>query len=53
MSDGHTTEDLTRYGAPPVDAVIAHTNLYWSFQTAPDRTAAVVAAADVDFPPAP
>jgi nicotinamidase-related amidase len=52
VSDAHTTEDLTQWGAPPVDAVIAHTNLYWSFQAAPDRTAAVVPAADVDFQPA-
>ncbi|AXO34503.1 isochorismatase [Micromonospora sp. B006] len=25
------------------------TNLYWSFQTAPGRTAGTVEAADVDF----
>jgi nicotinamidase-related amidase len=49
VSDAHTTEDLTRYGAPPVDQVIAHTNLYWSFQEAPGRTAEVVKAADVAF----
>jgi len=49
VSDAHTTEDLTQWGAPPVDAVIAHTNLYWSFQTAPDRTAAVVSTAEVDL----
>jgi nicotinamidase-related amidase len=49
VSDAHTTEDLTAYGAPPVEQVIAHTNLYWSFQDAPDRTAAVVPAAEVAF----
>ena len=27
VSDAHTTEDLTEYGAPPVEPVIAHTNL--------------------------
>src|SRR5687768_15629626 len=42
VSDAHTTEDLTAYGAPPPEQVIAHTNLYWSFQDAPGRTAAVV-----------
>ena len=42
VSDAHTTEDLTEWGAPPPDQVIAHTNLYWSFQTAPGRTAATV-----------
>ena len=36
-------------GAPPPDQVIAHTNLYWSFQTAPGRSAGTVATADVDF----
>ncbi|MFI2639923.1 cysteine hydrolase family protein [Streptomyces sp. NPDC018610] len=49
VSDAHTAGDKTRWGAPPVDQVIAHTNLYWSFQRAPGRTAGVVAAEDVDF----
>ncbi|MFT3851944.1 MAG: isochorismatase family protein [Ilumatobacteraceae bacterium] len=49
VGDAHTTEDLTSYGAPPPDQVIAHTNLYWRFQTAPGRTADVVDTADVDF----
>jgi len=49
VSDAHTTEDLTEYGAPPPDQVIAHTNLYWSFHTAPGRSADTVATADVDF----
>lgn len=49
VGDAHTTEDLTAYGAPPPAAVIAHTNLYWSFQAAPGRTAATVGSADVAF----
>jgi nicotinamidase-related amidase len=49
VEDAHTTEDLSPWGAPPPDQVIAHTNLYWSDQTAPGRTAGTVAAADVDF----
>ncbi|MCX6405934.1 MAG: isochorismatase family protein [Propionibacteriales bacterium] len=49
VSDAHTTEDLTAYGAPPPGQVVAHTNLYWQFQGGPDRTADVVAAADVAF----
>jgi nicotinamidase-related amidase len=49
VSDAHTTEDLTAWGAPPPNQVIAHTNLYWSDQTAPGRTAGTVATADVDF----
>ena len=39
-------------GAPSPDLVIAHTNLYWSDQSAPGRTAATVEATDVDFGPA-
>lgn len=49
VSDAHTTEDLTEWGAPPPDQVIAHTNLYWSDQSAPGRTAGTVATDDVDF----
>lgn len=49
VSDAHTTEDLTKWGAPPPDQVIAHTNLYWSYQTAPGRTAGTVETKDVDF----
>jgi nicotinamidase-related amidase len=51
VSDAHTTEDLTEYGAPPPDKVIAHTNLYWGDQRAPGRTAGTVTTADVDFTP--
>ena len=47
VEDAHTTEDLTQWGAPPPDQVIAHTNLYWSFQSAPGRVADVVASSDV------
>jgi nicotinamidase-related amidase len=49
VSDAHTTEDLTAWGAPPPDQVIAHTNLYWSHQEAPGRTAGTVETKDVDF----
>ncbi len=49
VSDAHTAQDKTAWGAPPVPDVIAHTNLYWGFQAAPGRTAQVVAAADVVF----
>jgi nicotinamidase-related amidase len=49
VSDAHTTEDLSAYGAPPPAQVVAHTNLYWSFHTAPGRTAGTMATADVDF----
>ena len=49
VSDAHTTEDLTAWGAPPPEQVIAHTNLYWSNQSAPGRTAGTVETKDVDF----
>jgi nicotinamidase-related amidase len=49
VSDAHTTEDQTAWGAPSPDQVIAHTNLYWTYQTAPARTAGTVATKDVDF----
>jgi nicotinamidase-related amidase len=49
VSDAHTTEDLTAWGAPPPDQVIAHTNLYWTYQKAPGRTAGTVETKDVDF----
>jgi nicotinamidase-related amidase len=53
VSDAHTTEDLSAWGAPPPDQVIAHTNLYWKYQTAPGRTAGTVETKDVDFGAAP
>jgi isochorismate hydrolase len=49
VSDAHTTEDQTAWGAPPPEQVIAHTNLYWTYQTAPGRTAGTVETKDVDF----
>ncbi|HEY1420521.1 MAG TPA: cysteine hydrolase family protein [Candidatus Dormibacteraeota bacterium] len=49
VSDAHTTEDQTEWGAPPPDKVIAHTNLYWTDQTAPGRTAGTVETKVVDF----
>jgi nicotinamidase-related amidase len=49
VDDAHTTEDQSAWGAPTPDKVIAHTNLYWQYQTAPGRTAAVKATKDVKF----
>jgi nicotinamidase-related amidase len=49
VSDAHTTEDLTAWGAPPPDQVIAHTNLYWANEAAPGRTAGTVETKNVDF----
>ncbi|MFI5607298.1 isochorismatase family protein [Amycolatopsis sp. NPDC051903] len=49
VGDAHTTEDLSAYGAPTPDKVIAHTNLYWNYHRAPGRTAGTVTTQDVDF----
>ncbi len=49
IADAHTTQDLSEWGAPPPEKVIAHTNLYWRYHTAPGRTAAVTTTKDVTF----
>jgi nicotinamidase-related amidase len=49
VGDAHTTEDLSPYGAPAPELVIAHTNLYWSDQTAPGRRADTVDTGEVSF----
>ena len=52
VGDAHTTGDKTEWGAPPPEAVITHTNLYWRYQSAPGRTAGTVDTAEVSFAPA-
>ncbi|MFF3563723.1 cysteine hydrolase family protein [Streptomyces sp. NPDC002574] len=49
VGDAHTTEDLTAYGAPTPEQVVAHTNLYWKWQSAPGRQGGTVDTADVTF----
>ncbi len=49
VKDAHTTDDQSKWGAPPPEQVIAHTNLYWTYQTAPGRTAGTVSTKEVDF----
>ncbi|MFK0171568.1 isochorismatase family protein [Streptomyces sp. NPDC090306] len=49
VGDAHTAGDKSAWGAPPVDQVVAHTNLYWSYQTAPGRTAGTASTKEVDF----
>ena len=52
VADAHTTDDPSQWGAP-LDAsqVIAHTNLYWTYTTAPGRRGATAKTADVEFTP--
>lgn len=49
VGDAHTTQDLTEYGAPAPEQVIAHTNLYWGWQSAPGRSAATLTTDRVSF----
>lgn len=49
VGDAHTTEDQSEWGAPTPDKVIAHTNLYWQYHTAPGRTTGVTDTKDVTF----
>jgi nicotinamidase-related amidase len=49
VGDAHTTEDQSEWGAPSPDLVIAHTNLYWKYHTAPGRIAGVEETKDVTF----
>jgi nicotinamidase-related amidase len=49
VSDAHTTENRTAWGAPPPDQIIAFTNLYWTYQSAPGRTAGTVETKGVQF----
>jgi nicotinamidase-related amidase len=51
VGDAHTTVDLSAYGAPPPEQVIAHTNLYWKYQAAPGRAGAVVESDKLEFQP--
>jgi nicotinamidase-related amidase len=49
VGDAHTTEDISEYGAPPPDKVIAHTNLYWDNESAPGREAGTLDTAEIKF----
>ena len=50
VSDAHTTEDPSQWGAPlNAEQVIAHTNLYWTYSEAPGRSGGTVATADLAF----
>jgi nicotinamidase-related amidase len=49
VGDAHTTEDRSAWGAPPPEQVIAHTNLYWQYQSAPGRAAGVTPTKAVTF----
>ena len=49
VGDAHTTEDLSAWGAPPPDQVIANTNLYWEDHSGPGHIAGVTETKDVAF----
>ena len=47
VSDAHTTEDMSE--SIPAVSIIALTNRYWKWHSAPGRTAGVKSAAEVSF----
>ena len=49
VGDAHTTDDTSEWGGAAPEVAIANVNLYWQFQSAPGRTAAVTTAAEVSF----
>lgn len=49
VSDAHTTEDLTEYGLPAPEKIIEFTNIYWTWQSAPNRRGEVLGTADIQF----
>ncbi|MCW2923051.1 MAG: cysteine hydrolase [Thermoleophilia bacterium] len=49
VSDAHTTEDQSEYGAPPPEQVIAHTNLYWQYESSPGREVGTVDTRSASF----
>ena len=51
VSDAHTTEDRSAYGAPGPADVVAHTNLYWTYHRAPGRSGGTVTSDSVVFSP--
>jgi len=50
VSDAHTTEDPSAYGLP-LDAgqVIAHTNMYWKWESSAGRKGGTVSTSEVQF----
>ena len=49
VGDAHTTEDLSAWGNPAPEQVIAHTNLYWAYHEGPGRVAQVVNTGDLQL----
>jgi nicotinamidase-related amidase len=49
VGDAHTTDDYSKYGLPAPDLVIAHTNMYWNYHSAPGRKGGTVSTAEVSF----
>jgi nicotinamidase-related amidase len=50
VADAHTTDDPSEWGLPlNAEQVIAHTNSYWKYQTAPGRSGGTVVTDEVEF----
>jgi nicotinamidase-related amidase len=49
VGDAHTSEDMSQWGYPPPEQMIAYTNLFWAEHAAPGRRGGTVETATVDF----
>ena len=49
IEDAHTTSDLSDYGAPTPDKVIAHTNMYWKYMDGEGKEAGTLTKDTVEF----
>lgn len=49
VTDAHTTSDLSEYGAPTPDKVIAHTNMYWKYMDGEGKLAGTFPTNEVEF----
>ena len=49
VTDGHTTDDLSRWGGAPPESVIAHTNFTWASYEVPGLRIGTATTAEVSF----
>lgn len=49
VADAHTTSDLSEYGMPTPDLVVAHTNMYWKYMDGVGKVAGTVTSEDLEF----
>lgn len=49
VEDAHTTSDLSEYGVPTPDLVVAHTNMYWKYMDGAGKLAGTMKSETVEF----